>query len=67
MPSTLIIDSPAYRNGYVKVKKISTIMTTETYTPKAKLVIELERTADFKKLVVEFNKTRAAQAPTKAA
>ena len=42
-------------------------MTTETYTPKAKLVIELERTADFKKLVAEFNKTRQATAPVKSA
>ena len=54
-----------FRNGYVKVKKISTIMTTETYTPKAKLVIELEKTADFKKLVADFNKARAAQTPAK--
>ncbi len=32
-------------------------MTTETYTPKAKLIIELEKTADFKRLVQEFDKT----------
>lgn len=47
------------------MKKISTIQTTETYTPKSKLVIELEKTKDFAKLVTEFNKARAAQAPEK--
>lgn len=36
-------------------------MTSETYTPKAKLIVELERTADFKKLVQEFDKALEAK------
>lgn len=51
---------------YVKYKKISTVMTKETYTPKAKLVLELERTADFKKLVADYNKAREEEAKKKA-
>ena len=34
--------------------------------PKAKLVIELEKTADFKKLVEQFNKTREEKPKPKA-
>ncbi|MDR3737332.1 MAG: hypothetical protein P4L10_17620 [Acidobacteriaceae bacterium] len=36
-------------------------MTTETYTPKAKLILEVERTADFKRLVQEFDKSLEAK------
>ena len=38
-------------------------MSEGTETTRAKLIIELERTADFKKLVEEFNKTRETREP----
>ncbi len=41
-------------------------MTAETYTPKAKLILELERTADFKKIMAEYNKTREEETKKKA-
>ena len=37
-------------------------MTTETYTPKAKMILELEKTTDFKKLVTDYKKAREEEA-----
>ena len=52
-----------YRNGYVKYKKVKTTMSEGTDVARAKLIIELERTADFKKLVEQFNKSREVKKP----
>ena len=49
------------RYGYVKPKKITTKMSEETEAPRPKLVIELQRTANFKKLMEDFNKTKESK------
>ena len=36
-------------------------MSTGTFTPKAKLILELERTGEFKKIVADYNKNREAE------
>ena len=46
------------RYGYVKYKKITTKNSESTESPRPKLVIELEKTPNFKNLMEEFNKNR---------
>eukprot|EP00826_Nyctotherus_ovalis_P058125 TRINITY_DN796_c0_g1_i5.p2 TRINITY_DN796_c0_g1~~TRINITY_DN796_c0_g1_i5.p2 ORF type:complete len:112 (-),score=42.43 TRINITY_DN796_c0_g1_i5:118-453(-) len=53
------------RYGYVKCKKLTTRMSEETQSVKPKLVIELERTPEFKKLTEEFNKSLENRQPSK--
>eukprot|EP00826_Nyctotherus_ovalis_P056292 TRINITY_DN756_c0_g2_i3.p1 TRINITY_DN756_c0_g2~~TRINITY_DN756_c0_g2_i3.p1 ORF type:complete len:111 (+),score=45.06 TRINITY_DN756_c0_g2_i3:117-449(+) len=49
--------------GYVKTKKITTKSSEGTDTARPKLIIELERTANFKKLMEDFEKSRETKKP----
>ena len=50
-----------HRYGYAKYIKLSTKVSEGTETERPKLVIELKRSPNFKKLMEDFNKSKETQ------